>query len=58
MIVAMADPEPFSKVAALVGAAVAIAFFVLIGRRDDVPSGASTDADTGQPPGSAGNRPA
>jgi hypothetical protein len=42
VIAALADPEPFSKVAALIGAAAAIAFFALIGRSDAVPGGATT----------------
>jgi hypothetical protein len=60
VIAALADPEPFSKVAALIGAAAAIAFFILIGRRDAVPGGGTTASaenvgggaigDTGQRP--------
>ncbi len=53
IIAALADPEPFTKVALLIGAAAATAFFILIGRVSDVPSSAATtastsDAETGQ----------
>jgi hypothetical protein len=37
VIAALADPEPFTKVALLIGAAAAVALFIFIGRRDDVP---------------------
>jgi Domain of unknown function (DUF4157) len=60
VIAAIADPEPFSKVAMLIGAAAAIAFFILIGHRDAVPgegtiasagdAGGSATGDTTQPP--------
>jgi hypothetical protein len=40
VVAALADPEPFSKVALIIGSAAAIAFFILIGRRNAVPPGA------------------
>jgi len=42
VVAALADPEPFSKVALLIGSAAAIAFFILIGRKSDIPSGTTT----------------
>ncbi|MGO9784012.1 MAG: DUF4157 domain-containing protein [Streptosporangiaceae bacterium] len=56
VIAALADPEPFTKVAALIGTAAAIAIFALIGHHDAVPGDrttASTEDDGGvaaQPP--------
>jgi hypothetical protein len=47
VVAALVDPEPFSKVALLIGVAAATAFFVLIGRRDSVPSGATASAVDG-----------
>jgi hypothetical protein len=32
IIAALADPEPFSKVALIIGAAAAVLFFIAIGR--------------------------
>jgi len=40
IVAALLDPEPFSKVAALVGIAVAIAIFAAIGRQNEAPPGA------------------
>jgi len=40
IITGLADPEPFSKIAFLVGAAAAVAIFVSLGRQDEVPPGA------------------
>jgi hypothetical protein len=37
IIAALADPEPFTKVALIIGAAAATAFFIFIGRQSDVP---------------------
>jgi Domain of unknown function (DUF4157) len=37
IIAAIADPEPFSKVALIIGAAAAVLFFIAIGRPNDVP---------------------
>jgi hypothetical protein len=39
VIAALADPEPFSKVALLLGSAAAIALFVLLGRRNETRGG-------------------
>ena len=51
VIAAIADPEPFSKVAAIIGAVAAIAFFALIGLGDEAPSTASADQSSpGQNP--------
>jgi hypothetical protein len=44
IIAALADPEPFTKVALLIGAAAAVIFFIAIGRGDEVPSGATASA--------------
>lgn len=55
VIAAIADPEPFSKVALLIGATAAVLFFVIIGRGDAVPSGAVAADDRrhkGTPEGS------
>lgn len=40
VIAAIADPEPFSKVALIIGLAAAVVVFVAIGRQSDVPPGA------------------
>lgn len=55
IIAALADPEPFTKVAAIIGAAAAIAFFALIGRSGDVPStvASANPPATGEPKQSA-----
>jgi hypothetical protein len=47
VVAAIADPEPFTKVALLIGAAAAIIFFVAIGRRDAVPAEATASTTTG-----------
>jgi hypothetical protein len=44
IIAALADPEPFTKVALLIGSAAAILLFVLIGRQNDVPAAATASA--------------
>lgn len=40
VIAAIADPEPFSKVALIIGMAAALLFFIAIGRQSDIPPGA------------------
>lgn len=37
VVAALADPEPFSKVALIVGTAAAVMILIAIGRKDDVP---------------------
>ncbi|PXX52239.1 hypothetical protein DFR70_13417 [Nocardia tenerifensis] len=41
IVAALADPEPFSKIAAIVGVAAATAILIAIGRLGDAPSGPS-----------------
>ena len=41
VIAALLDPEPFSKVALIIGAAAAIAVFIAIGRQSDLPPNAT-----------------
>jgi len=48
IIAALADPEPFTKVALIIGAAAAVIFFIAIGRGSDVPSTATASADSGE----------
>jgi hypothetical protein len=38
-VVAFLNPEPFSKIAMLLGLATAVALFVLLGRRNQIPGG-------------------
>ncbi|MEO5658412.1 MAG: DUF4157 domain-containing protein [Polaromonas sp.] len=40
VIAAIADPEPFSKIALIIGVAAALVVFIAIGRQSDVPPGA------------------
>ena len=51
VVAALADPEPFSKVALIIGSAAAIVFFALIGRGGAAPPGtiASTSAQDTEP---------
>ena len=42
IIAALADPEPFSKVALILGSAAAVTLFILIGRQSDLPPSAAT----------------
>lgn len=48
IIAALADPEPFSKVVLLIGAAAAVLFFIAIGRSSDIPSTATASAEGGE----------
>ncbi|WP_251304592.1 hypothetical protein [Georgenia satyanarayanai] len=43
VIAALADPEPFTKLALILGTATAVALLVLFGREDDVPPGAMAE---------------
>lgn len=44
IIAALADPEPFSKVALLIGTAAAVVFFMLMGQESDIPPAATSTA--------------
>lgn len=44
VIAALADPEPFSKLALIIGSAAAIALLILLGRPDEAPDGAQAEA--------------
>jgi hypothetical protein len=49
IIAALADPEPFSKIVALIGATAAVLFFIAIGRSGDIPPGQAATASNDQP---------
>ena len=57
VIAAIADPEPFTKLALVIGSAAAIALLILLGRAQDAPSGA-TMADKPDPPTASPPTPA
>jgi hypothetical protein len=50
VIAALADPEPFSKVALIIGVVAAVAFFALLGRKDEATTVAATAPEDVPPP--------